>query len=271
MSNIDSTSSIKVMTYNIRMDTASDGPNRWANRKHRVLCLIKKYSPDILTVQEPIPSQMTDLRTDLSNYISSGVGRDDGQDKGEYSAIFYRRDRFQMIDEGTFWLSNESSKPGSKDWDAALTRICSWTKLNDRLFNTTLTCFNTHLDHKGIIARRESTRIILSQVKDITNLQGPIIVTGDFNSNPKSDPYHLLTTNTVFKDSRVLCEKPPIGPDGTWSSFDVNHGIGDRIDFIFVTPAYFKVLQHQHITDSEKMTYPSDHLPVLAELVLRRN
>ena len=254
------------MTYNVRMNTMLDGSNRWHSRRDRVINLIKKYAPHLLGVQEPDPDQMVDLRAGLTGYGSSGVGRDDGANHGEFSAIFYRLDRYELIDQGTFWLSETPDTPGKKGWDAACPRICSWVRLKDRRTGNHICHFNTHLDHKGSVAQREGVRLILARVQQIAGSSTPVIVTGDFNVPPSSNAYRMMVTNTVFQDAKLASRTPHLGPEGSWSTFDVNHGIGDRIDYIFITPSYLRVSKHAHLTDSEETSYPSDHLPVLAEL-----
>ncbi|CAM4908968.1 unnamed protein product [Rotaria socialis] len=259
----------RVMTYNIRLDTIIDGRNQWYFRKDRVINLIQHYLPDILGVQECLPKQMTDLTSGLSNYGSYAVGRNDGKDNGECCAIFYRHDRFELNDKGTFWLSETPDKPGTKGWDAALPRICSWVKLRDRLMNKEMFYFNTHFDHKGLVARRESAKLILTRIEHIVGYATHAILTGDFNSGPESDAYRTITNNIKFADAKLSTASVHSGPDGTWSTFDVKYDIGDRIDYIFITPARLEVLRHAHLTDSNNKFYPSDHLPVLAELTYR--
>ena len=266
MSSEQHKSSFRMMTYNIRLDTICDGKNRWHCRKDRVINLIHHYAPDLLGVQEPLPEQMVDLQGGLSDYGSYGVGRNDGRDSGEFSAVFYRHARFELIDKGTFWLSESPDTPGSKGWDADLPRICSWVRLKDRSTNKEVCHFNTHFDHQGHKARRESARLILTRIQQIVGSSIPAILTGDFNTGPESDAYHTIITNTAFQDAKLSSESPHSGPDGTWSTFDVGTGIGDRIDYIFITSSHLKALTHAHLTDSENKCYPSDHLPVLAEL-----
>ncbi|CAF0897289.1 unnamed protein product [Rotaria sordida] len=266
MSSQQCTSSFRLMTYNIRCDTIFDGKNQWHRRKNRVINLIRHYSPDLLGVQEPVPQQMTDLQTELSNYGSYGVGRNDGRDSGEFCSIFYCHDRFELNDKGTFWLSEGPDTPGTKGWDAVFPRICSWVKLKDRLTNKEIYYFNTHFDHEGRIARQQSARLILARIEQIAGPSTPTILTGDFNSGPESDAYRTIIANTNIQDAKLSTESPHSGPHGTWCTFDVKHGIGDRIDYIFITSSHFKVLKHAHLTDSENKVYPSDHLPVLAEL-----
>ncbi len=251
------------------MDTASDGVNRWELRKNRVFRLIQQYQPDLIGIQEALPHQLADLQAAFPSFGWYGVGRNDGKDNGEFSAIFYRRGIFELRDKGTFWLSETPDTPGSKGWDAALPRICSWVKLKDRRTNQKICHFNTHLDHVGKIARRESARLILSRMQQIAGPMTPTILTGDFNTGPKSDPYRIIVTNTPFQDAKYITKSPHAGPDGTWSTFNVQHRIGERLDYIFVSSPHFRVLRHAHITYSENMYYPSDHLPVLVSLTIR--
>ena len=224
---LSSLSLFRLMTYNIRMDTVNDGKNQWHLRKDRVINLIRHYKPDLLGVQEALPQQMSDLKGGLSDYGSYGVGRNDGKDSGEFSAVFYRYERFELINQGTFWLSESSDTPGSIGWDAALPRICSWIRLKDRSINKEICYFNTHFDHRGEKARRESAHLILTRIQQIAGPTTPAILTGDFNTGPESDAYHTMITNTIFQDAKLLSESSHSGPNGTWSTFDISSGIGD--------------------------------------------
>ncbi len=270
MFSINYGSTLRVMTYNIRFDTSHDGVNRWNLRKHRVFNLIQQYQPDLLGVQEALPHQIADLHKAFPSFGWYGVTREHRSKNGEFSAIFYRLSMFELHDNGTFWLSETPDKPGSKGWDAALPRVCSWVKLIDRRNHQIVYHFNTQFDH-GKIARRQSARLILARIHAITGSVAPTILTGDFNSDPESNAYRIITTNTIFQDAKYATQSPHHGPDGTWSTFDVHHGIGQRLDYIFVSSQYFKVLQHQHVTYSENSHYPSDHLPVLSVLAFRRS
>ena len=222
-----------------------------------------------MVVQEPVPTQVLDLQIGLSNYGSYGIGRDDGKDHGEYSAIFYRLDRYELLDQDTLWLSETPDRSGSKGWNASLPRICSWIKAGDRFNNKDIYYFNTHLDHRGRNAQRESASLILSLIQRIAGDSMATIVTGDFNVAPQSDPYRIMVTNTIFQDAKLLSETSHLGPDGTFSTFDTKYEIGDRIDYIFITSSFFRVLKHSHLTDSDNQYYPSDHLPVLASSLNR--
>ncbi|CAF0741376.1 unnamed protein product [Adineta ricciae] len=260
--------SFRVMTYNIRLDVASDGINRWSFRKDRVVNLIRYHAVDLFGVQEALPNQMNDIKSALPTFDSYGAGRDDGKEKGEFSAVFYRASRFELLDQNTFWLSETPEVPGSKGWDADVTRVCSWVKLRDRLTHQVFYYFNTHFDHIGKTARQQSAELILTRIENITKFDAPVILTGDFNTGPDSDPYRVIVNSSVLQDAMNLTEASHYGPTSTWSTFFVGQGLGDRIDFIFVTPQYFKTIQHAILTDSNGQNYPSDHFPVLAKLMI---
>ena len=257
-------SKFRVMTYNLRIDTAQDGVNRWDLRKHRVFHLIQQYQPDLFGVQEALPNQIADLHRAFPNFGWYGF-----MDRGEFAAIFYRLDIFELRDRGTFWLSETPDIPGSKGWDASATHVCNWVKLKHRPSKQIVYHFNTHFDH-GEIARQQSARLILARIRTIAGSKMPVILTGDFNSVPKSDPYRIIVTNTMLRDAKFASKSPHSGPYGTWATFNVGHGIGNRLDYIFVSP-YLNVLQHEHITYSENSYYPSDHLPVLSVLTFKHH
>ena len=267
MSDEDRQMSFRVMTYNIRLDTSGDGVNQWSLRKDRVASLIRYHGADLFGVQEALPNQMADLKAALPIFDWYGAGRDDGKNKGEFSAVFYRSDRFELLDNGTFWLSETPETPGSKGWDAAVTRVCSWVKLRDRWTLQTLFHFSTHFDHIGNISRRESARLIVARIQHITKHNAPVVLTGDFNTGPESDAYHAIIVNSSLQDAKDLTQTPHYGPNSTWSTFFVGQNLGDRIDYIFITPKHLRTLQHATLTDSNNQYYPSDHLPVLAELI----
>ncbi len=256
---------LRVMSYNIRYDTETDGIDQWKNRKGRVAGLIRYHQPDLLGVQEALPHQLRELEKDLPQYAWYGVGRDDGKEKGEFSAIFYNKERFQLLDSGTFWLSPSPDKP-TKGWDAAIIRICSWVKLKDLQADRSFYHFNTHFDHIGEKARENSALLLQEKIKTIAGT-APVVLTGDFNTAKETKAYHNLTQSEFLKDARQLSGTGHYGPSGSWSTFDVDHGLGQQIDFIFVTQG-LQVQQHAILTDSENGKYPSDHLPVMAVLSL---
>lgn len=259
------TSSFNVMTYNIRMNTPDDGVNAWPLRKDKVTGLLKFHHPDIFGVQEALLEQMQDLENGLPDFDHVGVGRDDGKTQGETMAIFFRKARFEKLADGTFWLSETPEKPGI-GWDAACNRTCTWVKFKDKLSNQTFYFFNTHLDHRGKIAKENGSRLILQKISEINRENLPLILTGDFNSIQQDEPIKII--KGVLKDSREETETVPYGPEGTIGGSDGGFIVKNRdriIDYIFVN-SKISVLRYGVLSDSFGLYYPSDHLPVFTEL-----
>lgn len=249
---------VKCMTYNIRYDTPADSINQWSNRSNKVYALISKYDPGIFGVQEAVHNQMADLAHNLPGYSFVGVGRDDGKTKGEYSAIFYRKDKYKIIKEGTFWLSKTPDVPGSKDWDAAITRVASWAVMKDIKSNKDFFFLNTHFDHIGKEARRNSAAIIKEKIAALAG-KLPAIMTGDFNTMRDDGPYSVIMNNTGL----ILKDPAPHDPPGTFCGFKVNGITCRAIDYIFYT-SQWTASGYQVIQDNDGQYYPSDHLPVMA-------
>ena len=252
-----------IMTYNIRMNTPNDGVNAWPLRKDRVIGLLRFHQADLFGVQEALPEQVRDLEQGMPEFAHVGVGRDDGKSQGEHMLIFYRTSRFEKLADGNFWLSPTPDKPGL-GWDAACNRTCTWIKLRDKITKKVFYHFNTHLDHMGKVAREESPKLILKNMAEINKENLPLILTGDFNAVKKSVPIQIILK--VLSDSREKCQVPPYGPEGTSGGFDVKL-MPHIIDYIFINEKVM-VLRHGIITDSIGLFYPSDHLPVLAEIRL---
>ena len=255
---------IKVMTYNIRYDNPGDGPNQWSKRKHKVIDLIKKYDPDIIGVQEALHHQLLDIENQLMGYEFFGAGRDDGKQKGEYSAIFIKKNRFDVINENTFWLSQTPDVPGSKHWDAAITRVVTWGRLQDRQSKKSFIMINTHFDHIGKESRKQSAAII----KDSAAVIGkdlPVIITGDFNFTRDQPPYEVMMDESPL---RIIDTAPAKAP-GTACGFEVGSRPCTAIDYIFHSP-HFKSEDYEVIQDNDGKFYPSDHLPVIVSLSLKK-
>jgi endonuclease/exonuclease/phosphatase family metal-dependent hydrolase len=252
--------SLKVMTYNIRYDTPNDSVNQWGKRTHRVYALIKKYDPDILGIQEALHNQVTDLVSNLNDFAYVGVGRDDGKTKGEYSAILYRKDKFTITKEGTFWLSPTPAVAGSKGWDAAITRVATWAIMKDKKSGASFFMLNTHFDHRGKEARRESAVIIKKMGAELAG-KLPVIVTGDFNCTRDEPPYAAIMSDAGLK----LLDPAPSPAPGTFCSFKVNSITCEPIDYVFHS-AEWKASGYVVITDNDGKHYPSDHLPVVVQL-----
>lgn len=253
---------LKVMSFNIRLSVESDKDNAWLKRKDEALALLEYYHPDFFGVQEALPEQMKDIKNGLKNYDFVGVGRDDGKEKGEFSAIFYDTQKLKIVKSGTFWLSETPEKP-SKGWDAALNRICTYAIFKDVKSKKEFLALNIHFDHVGNVARVKSSELILQKAKELNPKNLPLVLTGDFNLTEDSEPVKILSKN--LKDTYYHSEKPHYGPKGTFTGFNVNEIPQNRIDYIFVKD--FKIKSHRHINDRrENLLYPSDHFPVLSEI-----
>ena len=258
---------LNVMTFNIRLNIKSDSLNAWPYRKDNAASQIKFHNVHILGVQEALHEQMMDLRQSLSQYKYVGVGRDDGETKGEYSAIFYDTTRMRLLGSSTFWLSLTPEIPGSKSWDAAITRIVSWAKFTDVRSKKTFFVFNTHFDHIGKEARRESAKLLKQRVKEVAG-NNPVIIMGDFNSKPFDDPIKTLTDPTdkdKFIDTKAVSLTPHYGPQGTFNAFTPKETDNEPIDFIFLKGKW-KVLQHATLSQTWGGRFSSDHFPVFAKL-----
>lgn len=259
---------IRAMTFNIRLDLESDGTNAWPYRKEMVAAMIRRAAPDLLGTQEVLLHQKQYLETALPEYAFVGVGRDDGAQAGEFSPLAWRRDRFAMVDSGTFWLSPTPEVAGSKGWDAALPRIATWAVLRDRRTGRTIRVLNTHFDHIGTVARANAARMIVEWVAEG---EAPAIVMGDFNVTPGSEPYRVLadTAHSGLSDTRTISRTPPYGPAGTFTGFDIMAAADAPIDHIFVTDG-FAVDRYAVVTQHWGGRLPSDHYPVVADVELRR-
>jgi endonuclease/exonuclease/phosphatase family metal-dependent hydrolase len=258
---------LNVMTFNIRLYVKSDSLNAWPYRKDNAASQIMFHKVHLLGVQEALHEQMMDLSQSLKSYKYAGVGRDDGKTKGEYSAIFYDTTRLRLLESSTFWLSLTPEVPGSKSWDAAITRIVTWAKFRDNANKKIFYAFNTHFDHLGKEARRESARLLKQKVKDMAGTI-PVIITGDFNSKPSDDPIRIVTDASDkdrFIDTKSLSIMPHYGPQGTFNGFTSKEIDNEPIDFIFIKGKW-KVLQHATLSQTWGGRFSSDHFPVFAKL-----
>ncbi len=255
--------SIKLMTYNIRLNLDSDRENSWKNRKDYFTSQIRFYEPDIFGVQEATPIQVSDIVTALSQYDYIGIGRE-GVGKGESSNIYYIKDRFKVVQESTFWLSETPDKI-SKGWDAACNRVCTYSLFKDLKNGKKFWVFNTHLDHMGELARTKGIELILSKIKAVNTRMYPVVFMGDFNSQPTTD--RIIALKKVMQDCRSISQEKPFGPSGTFNDFKHNVPVTDLIDYVFMSKnSMFKVRKFAVLSDSKDLRYPSDHLPVYVEI-----
>lgn len=252
---------LRIMTWNIRLNLANDGANAWPYRKEAVARIIRSSGADLIGVQEALPDQLADLDAMLPGFARTGSGRDADR-RGEAVAIFYRRDRFQILAHDTFWLSETPRNPGSRGWDASYPRIATWVLVRDRATGVRFHHVNTHLDNAGVIARREGMRLLLESLRSIAP-RGPVILTGDFNATPEAEP-HVLVRDAGFHDAADSTQCSRTGPDSTWNGFKEIEP-GRRIDFVYVRDAG-TVLDHAILDERPDGRFPSDHLPVLATI-----
>ncbi|MGK0252666.1 MAG: endonuclease/exonuclease/phosphatase family metal-dependent hydrolase [Mariniflexile sp.] len=256
----------KLMTYNIRYDNPNDGENQWSKRKEFLSSQIAFYEPDIFGIQEGLYHQVTYLDSVFVTYNFVGIGRDDGKEKGEYSAIFYNSKKLKIIKQNTFWLS-ETPHEISVGWDASMERICTYALLENRNTNQQFWVFNTHFDHIGEEARLQSSKLIVSKIKELNKNNLPTILMGDFNLKPTSEPIILLST--VFNDSKKISSSKPFGPTGTYNGFKFYEPVNDRIDYIFTSKNTIEVQKFAVLSDSKDCKYPSDHLPVFVKVEIK--
>ncbi len=256
-----------VMTFNVRFDNPADGRHNWKFRREAAARLVRSLRVDLLGTQEVLKNQLDDFLERLPEYGYIGVGRQDGGTAGEYSAIFYLKERFRPVRAGNFWLSQTPEIPGSRGWDAACERIVTWAIFREKQSGLELAFFNTHLDHVGQKARKESARLLLEKIKELSvNL--PVILCGDFNAPLDSEPVRVILDSGFLVDSRSAA----LAVSGPAWSF---HGFArlpedqrQLIDFIFADRR-FLVLEYRSIFEELDGTYYSDHNPVLAKLKLK--
>jgi endonuclease/exonuclease/phosphatase family metal-dependent hydrolase len=261
-----SKSTLTVMSFNVRYINQKDGVNNWDNRKEKVAEVITSNNVDIAGLQEPWKDQIRDLKKLLPEYAWFGWSRDNGKSKGEFVPIFYKKDKFTVVEKGIFWLSETPEKIGSKGWDVKYPRIVVWARFKENLSGKEFYFLNTHLG--GDIARFESAKLLRNKIDEMADGL-PVIVTGDFNSVPDSPPYETMI-NGNYKVGLVDAFHSAIDKNDeifTNYLFDGNDKDLKRIDYIFVSPK-IKVLYHEIINKRIGKYYPSDHLALKAELVL---
>jgi endonuclease/exonuclease/phosphatase family metal-dependent hydrolase len=257
---------IIVGTFNLRYDNPRDTGNLWVNRAPVVANLIRFHDFDIFGTQEGLKNQLDDVSNALPQYTRYGAGRDDGKEKGEHSAVYFKKDRFTLLNKGDFWLSQTPEKP-SLGWDATCcNRICSWVYLRDKKSGKRFYFFNAHFDHQGMQARRESGKLILEKIKQIAGT-APVIFTGDLNGDQKSEWYLTLANSDLLKDT--FKETPhPYANNASFNAFGASVHRNEIIDHIFVTK-HFKVSKWGILTDTYHGKFPSDHFPVLARVAFK--
>ena len=228
--------SLKVGSYNIRYENEGDAGrgNGWEDRLPYVCAMLRYERPDIFGSQEVLVDQLHDMLDALPDYDCVGVGRDDGKEAGEFEPVFWRRDRFGLLDKGWFWLSETPEKPGL-GWDAACIRICTWAYLKDKDSGKRIWFFNLHMDHVGVVARAESAKLIVRRIESMCKPSEYVFVTGDFNVDQANEIYGTFTQSEVLTDSYETAADRFV-PNGTFNGYDPNSFTSSRIDHIFVSP-----------------------------------
>ncbi len=254
---------LKVMTYNVRYDKGifTTGTDSWRNiRKERTVRLLQERKPDVLGAQEVLHNQLQDLTAVLTDYDYAGVGREDGETEGEYTPVFWLKERFGLLEKGHFWYSETPDKP-SKGWDAACERICTWVKLKDKEHGKTFFVFNSHYDHEGVTARKNSATLMMEKINKIAG-NYPVFCTGDFNAGSGDAAIQAILRDGLLRDARTKADKP-LGCLNTYHGYEGKPGFS-RIDFIFITS---NVRLFSYVTLDYKVDgyFPSDHFPVLIE------
>lgn len=254
---------LKMMTYNIRLDVASDGENAWPNRKDYFTSQIQFYNPDIFGIQEALPNQVIDIASALPEYNKFGIGREE-KGEGEACTIYYKKDRFQVDKINTFWLS-ENPNVVSKGWDAACNRVSTSALFKDLKTKKFFWVFNLHLDHVGNEARVKGVELVLSKIKEFNTKNYPVFLMGDFNSEP--DTPQIAEIKKVMNDTKDVSVEKPFGPSGTFNDFKHNEPVTLLLDYIFISKnSGLTVQKHAVLSDSKDLKYPSDHLPILIEI-----
>lgn len=255
---------LTLMTFNIRFDNPGDGDNRWENRRDYVAQTMLFHHAQVCGLQEALHSQIQDLLQRMPGYAFVGVGRDDGQLKGEFSPILYDTRRLQLLDSGTFWLSDTPDRV-SKGWDAALPRVATWAKLRDKAGKKVFFVVNTHFDHIGKEARKNSAALIVQRVQQMAGNSSRGFIMGDFNARPDEAPIAVLSQ--AFRDCKPLSQMPHFGPEATFNGFGAKEQEGMRIDYIFCNDSNVKVLQHATLSGTWGGRFASDHHAVMIRVL----
>jgi endonuclease/exonuclease/phosphatase family metal-dependent hydrolase len=255
---------LEVMTYNIKYANENDGKNSWSQRKDHLATQLQFYEPDIFGVQEALHSQLEFLKDELKSYNYFGKGRDDGAQKGEFSAILFKPEKFELLEQGTFWLSSTPETPGL-GWDASYPRVCTYGKFKVKASGKEFWLFNTHFDHRGDEARKQSVRLIHEKIIQLNKEELPVILMGDLNLEPETEEIKFL--KSYYKDTKETA-KHVFGPSGTFNAYEFDEPVTRRIDYIF-TKGNIKVNKYAVLSDSKDLRYPSDHLPVIVQLELQ--
>lgn len=258
-------STLRVGTFNVRCDFAHDGEQRWEQRKDRLAAALQQWQPDVIGMQEPLSYQLDFIREALPAYDSVGVGRDDGQSAGEFCPVFFRRDRFRLMDSGTFWFSDTPSVPGSKSWGNCIPRLCTWVRLTDLEAASpgpsAFTFYNLHLDHESQPSRERSVSLLRERIQAAP--EEAAIVVGDFNAAPDNPAILALSASPSPVPVSALSQRFA-EPPGTFHGF-TGQASGGPIDYVFLSPQW-EVMGAEVLSGDGSTPYISDHFPLAVAL-----
>jgi endonuclease/exonuclease/phosphatase family metal-dependent hydrolase len=257
---------VRLMTYNIRLDLASDGVNAWPHRRDWVAAQIQWLRPDIFGMQEVLPNQKSDLAAALPEYRILGGGRDDGKEKGEASPIGFDAQRFDLLETGLFWLSPTPDVP-SKGWDAAYNRVATWARLRAHGTRHVILAVNTHWDHIGTIARQESALQIARWIESNAKHCEQVMLFGDFNSRIEDEPLKSIKAALGLRDARAVSKSAPFGPANTFNGFEPAPADARVIDH-FLLGKQVEVDRYLVLSQVIDGRWPSDHFPVLIDATI---
>jgi endonuclease/exonuclease/phosphatase family metal-dependent hydrolase len=261
---------LRAMTFNIRYGTAPDGDHAWPHRRHLAFHVIRDFDPAVLGVQEALRFQLDEIRAELPHYGEVGVGREDGAQEGEYSAILYDQRRLDLLEHGTFWLSDTPDVPGSTTWGNRITRVATWARFREPDAGITFYVFNTHWDHESQPARLNSAYLLLDRIRARAFPDDPLLLMGDFNAGEDNPAFQALIaapapgSAPLYDTFRAV--HPHARDTGTYHVFTGDR-TGDRIDAILASPRW-QTLDAEIVRFSRDGLYPSDHFPVTATLRL---
>ena len=268
--NAGSADTLRVMSFNIRYGTARDGENAWPARRALAIDVIRDFAPAVLGVQEALRFQLDEIGDALPGYTEVGVGRNDGVEAGEYSAILFDHERLELLEHETFWLSDTPDVPGSMSWGNRITRIATTARLRDRTDGRAFIVFNTHWDHESQPSRERSAALILERIRTRADTTEPVILMGDFNAGEDNAAFRALVAEDadvrLYDTFRAV--HPDAGQTGTYHAFSGDRS-GDKIDAILATP-HWRTITADIVLTAQAGRYPSDHFPVTAVLVRRR-
>lgn len=250
---------IDIMSFNLRYDNSKDGQHIWGNRKTACINMLKEIQPSIFGIQEGLYHQINEVKKNLPQYNDVGVGREDGSKKGEFASIFYLKSKFILINKGWFWLNSTPDLP-LIGWDASAKRIVTWVKLKDLKTNKTILVFNTHFDHKGKLARKESAQLLINKINSLAIRKDIVFITGDFNGQISQSMFKPIKEQfkNAKRHSLQSKGKKSYNAFGAWCGLR-----NTNIDFIFYRNAYST--QYKTIDKNYGVSFISDHYPIWAE------